>query len=147
VLGSEAASLGDGADKLACPIHAMVCEAIEVSRSMGPDNDIATRLGVKIPHPELYSGEADLEKFEVFITGILRWLSMSMPLSPETTMLQVKYMGTHLTDDAQEWYVHNVEHHGHTIREWTLESLLRGMQKQFLHTLMHRQASVKFNTT
>ena len=69
--GSEAASLGDGADELACPIHAMVREAIEVSQSMGPDNDIATRLGVKIPHPELYSGEADLKKFEVFIAGIL----------------------------------------------------------------------------
>ena len=62
---------------------------------------------------------------------------MSVPLTPDTTMLQVKYVGTRLVDDAQEWYVHNVEHHGHTVREWTLESLLRAMQKQFLHTLTH----------
>ena len=79
---------------------------------------------MKIPHPEPYSCEADLEKFKVFVTGILRWLSMSVPLSPETTMLQVKYVGMHLTDDVQEWYVCNVEHHRCTIREWTLESLL-----------------------
>ena len=67
---------------------------------------------------------------------------MSVPLTPDTTMLQVKYMGTRLADDTQEWYIRNVEHHGRTIREWMLESLLQAMQKQFLHMLMHRQASV-----
>ena len=102
---------------------------------------------MKIPHPKPYLGEADLEKFEVFITGKLQWLSMSVPLSPETTMLQVKYVGTHLMDNMQEWYVCNVEHHGRMTREWTLESLLRGMQKQFLHMLTHCQVSVKFDTT
>ena len=72
---------------------------------------------------------------------------MSVPLTPDTTMLQVKYVGTHLGDGTQEWYICNVEHHGRTVWEWTLESLLRAMQKQFLHTLTHRQASVKFDTT
>ena len=118
-----------------------------MSWSLGPDNDLVTRIGGKIPHPEPYLGEADLEKFETFIAGILRWLSMSVPLTPDTTMLQVKYMGTHLADDAQEWYIRNVEHHGCTVWEWTLESFLRAMQKQFLHMLTHRQASVKFDTT
>ena len=144
---SEAASLGDGADELACPIHMMVQEAINVSWSLGPNNDLVTRIGEKIPHPTPYSGEADLKKFKTFITGILRWLSMSMPLTPDNTMLQVKYVGTRLADDAQEWYICNVEHHGRMVREWTLESLLQAMQKQFLHMLMHQQASVKFDTT
>ena len=69
---SEAASLGDGADELACPIHAMVQEAINVSQSLGPDNNLITHIGVTIPHPEPYSGEADLKKFEMFIAGVLR---------------------------------------------------------------------------
>ena len=72
---------------------------------------------------------------------------MSVPLTPDTPMLQVKYMGTRLADDTQEWYIHNVEHYGCMVQEWTLESLLQAMQKQFLHMLMHRQASVKFDTT
>ena len=62
---------------------------------------------------------------------------MSVPLTPDTTMLQVKYVGMRLVDDAQEWYIRNVEHHGCTVWEWTLESLLQAMQKQFLHTLTH----------
>ena len=68
---SKAVSLGDRVDELACPIHMMVQEAINVSRSLGPDNDLITHIGVNIPHPELYSGEADLKKFETFIAGIL----------------------------------------------------------------------------
>ena len=68
---SEAASLRDRADELACPIHVMVQEAININQSLGPDNDLITCLGVKIPHPEPYSGEADLETFETFIAGIL----------------------------------------------------------------------------
>ena len=70
-----------------------------------------------------------------------------MPLTPDTMMLQVKYVGMCLTDDAQEWYIHNVEHHRCMVWEWTLESVLQAMQKQFLHMLTHRQASVKFDTT
>ena len=72
---------------------------------------------------------------------------MSVPLTPDTTMLQVKHVGMCLADNAQEWYIHNVEHHGRTVWEWMLESLLQAMRKQFLHMLMHRQASVKFDTT
>ena len=68
---SKAASLRDGADELACLIHTMVQEAISVSRSLGPDNDLVTCIGVKIPHPEPYLGEADLEKLEMFIAGVL----------------------------------------------------------------------------
>ena len=117
VCESEAASLRDGADELACPIHMMVQEAIDVSRSLGPNNDLVTRIGVKIPHPEPYSGEADHEKFKTFIAGVLRWLSMSVPLTPDTTMLQVKYVGTCLVDDTQEWYIRNVEHHRRTVWE------------------------------
>ena len=51
---SKAASLGDGADELACPIHVMVQEAINISWSLGPDNDLVTHLGVNIvlPRPD-----------------------------------------------------------------------------------------------
>ena len=58
-----------------------------------------------MPHPEPCLGEPDLKKFKMFVTGMLRWLSMNLPLRSETTLLQVKYVGTCLTDDAQEWYI------------------------------------------
>ena len=40
----------------------------------------------------------------------------------------------------------NVERPNRPIRDWSLESVIKGLQKQFLNSLMHRQASNKFNT-
>ena len=49
-----------------------------------------------MPHPEYYSGEPDLEKNEVFIVGILRWLSASLLLGPDkdSTTMQLWYLGS-----------------------------------------------------
>ena len=47
-------------------IRLMIREARESTKGLDPNN-IFTHAGVKMPHPEPYSGEADLEKFEVFV--------------------------------------------------------------------------------
>ena len=39
----------------------------------------------------------------------------------------------------------NVEHPDRPIRDWSLESVIKGLQKQFLNSLTHRQASNKFD--
>ena len=40
----------------------------------------------------------------------------------------------------------NVECPDRPIRDWSLESVIKGLQKQFLNSLMHRQASNKLDT-
>ena len=74
----------------------MVHEARVTTDSLDPENNILTRAGVKIPHPEPYSGEPDLERFKVFVTGLLQWLSMNLLLGSETgsTLAQLRYLGT-----------------------------------------------------
>ena len=49
-----------------------------------------------MPHPEYYSGEPDLERYEVFIIGALRWLSASLLLGPDkdSTAMQLRYLGS-----------------------------------------------------
>ena len=51
-----------------------------------------------------------------------------------------------LKGNASEWFTRNIEHPDRPIRDWSLESVIKGLQKQFLNSLMHRQASNKFNT-
>src|SRR6266481_6098141 len=72
---------------------------------------------------------------------------MNISMVPLTAILQVKYLGTCLSGDTQEWYFCNVKHHGRAIQEWTLESALKGLQEKFLHLLMHRHVATKFDTT
>ena len=88
-------------------------------------------------HPEPYAGESDLETFEIFIIGILRWLSMNLVLGSgkENTAVQLRYLGMRLTGNALEWYSHNVGHYARAIHHWTLESALVGLQELFLHPL------------
>jgi gag-polyprotein putative aspartyl protease len=130
------------------PIRILVRGAFDDYRELNPDSEIFTRGRVKMPHPEYYSGEPDLERYEVFIVGILRWLSASLLLGPDkdSTAMQLRYLGSRLSGNAQEWYTRKVEHPARVKRDWTLESAIIALQTHFLHTLTHRQALLEFNT-
>ena len=62
------------------------------------------------------------------------------------TKTKVQFLGTRLKGNASEWFTRNVECPDRPIRDWSLESVIEGLQKQFLNSLMHRQASNKFDT-
>ena len=100
-----------------------------------------------MPHPKYYSGELDLERYEVFIVGILRWLSVSLLLGKDkdSTTMQLRYLGPRLSGNAQEWYTRKVEHPARAKKDWTLESAIITLQTHFLHMLTHRQVLLEFN--
>ena len=83
-------------------IRAMLAEG----QHTDPDKSVLIRASVKLDHPEKCP---DLEESEVFIAGILRWLKMNYLLGEVSTDMQVDYLGTHLTGEAQEWFYRNVE--------------------------------------
>ena len=78
------------------PIRIIVRGAFDDYWELNPDSEIFTRGRVKMPHPEYYSGEPDLERYEVFIVGVLRWLSVSLLLGPDkdSTAMQLRYLGS-----------------------------------------------------
>jgi hypothetical protein len=88
----------------------MIRIAFAEAADMDLDNSPLARAGVKLKHPEPYSGGSDLEESEGFIANILRWLKMNYLLRPTSIELQVSYMGTCLTGEAQEWFHRNIEH-------------------------------------
>ena len=53
------------------PIWIIVRGAFDDYQELNPDSEIFTRGRVKMPHPEYYSGELDLERYEVFIIKVL----------------------------------------------------------------------------
>ena len=101
---------------------------------------------IEYKSPEEYSGSLDLEVYKAFVTGILRWLKLHGLLGVKYTKTQVQFLGTQLKGNASEWFTRNVECPDRPIRDWSLESVIKGLQKQFLNLLTHRQASNKFNT-
>ena len=130
-------------------VSLMVQEARDASKGLRAENSILMRMGAKMPLPEPYSGEPDLERYQVFIAGLLQWFSMNQLLGSDTesTLMQLKCLGNFLQGNAQEWYVCNIESLDCTVQMWTLKSVLEGLQKQFLHVLTHRQASISYEST
>ena len=61
----------DGNIKENNPIQIIVQGAFDDYWELNPDSEVFTRGRVKMPHPEYYSGEPNLKKFEVFIIGVL----------------------------------------------------------------------------
>ena len=90
-------------------IMRMICMVLEDNMHADPEKSVLAKAGVKLAHPETYAGGSDLKEFEVFIAGILRWLKMNNLLGPTSTDMQVNYLGTCLTGEAQEWFYRNVE--------------------------------------
>jgi hypothetical protein len=76
----------------------MIRIALANAADMDPETSPLARAGVKLKHPEPYSGGSDLEEFEGFIANILRWLKMNYLLRPTSIDFQVSYMGTCLPD-------------------------------------------------
>ena len=135
----------DGSQEPYDGITQMIRIALIDAVDMDPETSPQAKTGVKLKHPEPYSGGSDLEEFEGFVANILRWLKMNYLLGPTSIELQVSYMGTCLTCEAQEWYHRNVPRFDRQVRDWTLETVVQGLQKRFLHTLTYHHASNKFN--
>ena len=90
-------------------IARMIRAVLAKGQHTDPDKSVLTRAGVKLDHPVTYVGSSDLEEFEVFIAGILRWLKMNCLLGETSVEMQVDYLGTRLTGEVQEWFYRNVE--------------------------------------
>ena len=90
-------------------IARMIRTALAEGQHTDPDKSVLTQASVKLDDPETYAGSADLEEFEVFIAGILRWLKMNCLLGETIIEMQVDYLGTRLTGEVQEWFYRNVK--------------------------------------
>jgi len=146
--GSDQVDPAHELNSLAKTIRLMIKDARDSTEGLDPKNNVLACTGVKISQPEPYSGEADLEKFKVFIAAMLRWLSLNLLLGSDraNVLTQVRYIGTCLCGDAQEWYIRHVKSHDRLVRKWTLESTLIEMQQHFLHLLTCCYASTHYES-
>ena len=92
-------------------------------------NTQADTKGIRISAPDKYSGEGDIEKFDIWITGLLRWMRVHNVTGPTKDMLRVDLCGTTLTLMAATWYTDNVEAWNHKVKTWTFERLICKLYK------------------
>src|SRR6202050_4296826 len=102
---------------------------------------------IRIPPLDKYSGEDDIEKFNVWLTGLLRWMRGHNVTGPKKNILQVDLCGTTLTSMAATWYTDNVEAWNQKVKSWTFERLICELYKQFIHEVMAQNAATSYKKT
>ena len=128
------------------PIMRKVGSILEESQEDTPDDSVIAQMRLNISPPEEYSGNSDLKVYKTFVTGVLWWLRLHSLLGVKYPETQVQFLGTWLKGNASEWFTRNIECPDRPIRDWSLESVIKGLQRRFLNSLMHRQVSNKFDT-
>ena len=77
-------------------IARIIRTALAERQHTDPDKSVLMQAGIKLDHPETYTGGSDLKELEVFIAGILRWLKMNCLLGETSIEMQVNYLGTRM---------------------------------------------------
>ena len=107
----------------------MVHSALEENQEDNPNDSVIAQTRLNISPPDEYSGSSDLEVYETFVAGILQSLRLHGLLGVKYTKTQVQFLGTQLKGNTSEWFTRNVEHPNRLIRDWSLESVIEGLQK------------------
>ena len=107
----------------------MVRSTLEESWEDDPNDSIVMQTRLNISPPEECSGSSDLEVYKTFVAGILQWLKLHDLLGVKYTETQVRFLGMRLKGNASEWFTRNIECPDRPIRDWSLESVIEGLQK------------------
>ncbi|KIJ19351.1 hypothetical protein PAXINDRAFT_153336 [Paxillus involutus ATCC 200175] len=97
--------------------------------------------------PDPYDGKDDIERFESWLQGYLRWCQLNKLLSytRATDQLHINFMGTNLKDITQDWFNQEVEQFHRTRKTWTFKDLVCEMYKQFVNEATVQKAAVFVN--
>src|ERR1700729_3086394 len=102
---------------------------------------------IRISAPDKYSGEDDIEKFDVWLTGLLRWMRVHNVTGPNKDTLRVDLCSTTLTSLAATWYTDNVEAWNRKVKNWTFERLICELYKRFIHEVTAQNAATSYKKT
>ncbi|TDL14372.1 hypothetical protein BD410DRAFT_809785 [Rickenella mellea] len=124
-------------------ISTMIFERVGI---LPPENAMtATYLrNAKISAVSRYEGSDSYDKFESWLTELLRWLATYRLCGDEADHLRVSHLGHCLAGAASEWYYAEIELPFRTDTVWTLEKAIIGLYRRFNHEATSHAASDAF---
>src|SRR5215471_233719 len=99
---------------------------------------------VKVPTPELYGGEPDVEAFEAWLLSLLRWLVINRYCGPDFDHLRVQLAGTFLKDKAIRWYNDEVVGAHRIKTKWNFEEVIISLFDRCVQAATVHQATKRF---
>ena len=97
--------------------------------------------------PEKYAGDDDIEKFDTWLAGLLRWYRVYNVTGDQKDAMRVDLCGTTLTGLAATWYADEVEAWNRQTNTWYFEDLVCGLYKRFIHEVTAQNAATSYQNT
>ena len=97
--------------------------------------------------PGKYGGQDDIEKFDNWLTQLLKYFRTIKVTGYRRDTDHVLYTGLYLEGIAAEWYDQEVESPDRCIDYWSFEDLICGLFKRFIHEAMAQQAATNYDRT
>ena len=102
---------------------------------------------IRISAPEKYSGKDDIEKFDTWLAGLLRWFRVYNVTGDDKDATRVDLCGTTLTGLAATWYSDEVEAWNRSTTMWYFEDLICAIYKRFIHEVTAQNAANSYQST
>ena len=110
-------------------------------------DDLTDVKGIKVSPPEKYGGEDDIEVFDTWIAGLLRWLRVQNVCGPRKDTLRVDLCGTTLKGLAANWFAEEVESFNRTVEDWLFEDVVCALYRRFIHRVTAQNTADKYKKT
>ena len=102
---------------------------------------------IRVSPPEKYAGDDDIEKFDTWLAGLLRWYRVYNVTGNKKDSMRVDLCGTTVTGLAATWYADEVEAWNRKTRDWYFEDLICAMYKRFIHEVTAQNAANSYKRT
>jgi hypothetical protein len=99
------------------------------------------------PKPGKYGGQDDLEKFDDWVSQLLKYFHTFKITGPAQEEDQVLYTRLFLEGLASEWYGQEILSPDRKVYFWSFEDLICGLFKRFVHEASVQNATHQYDQT
>ncbi|KAL0956722.1 hypothetical protein HGRIS_002844 [Hohenbuehelia grisea] len=102
------------------------------------------RLQNKIPLPDKYGGKSDLEEFDNWIQGLLRWMNIHQMGGPGRDSHQIAILGLDIEGPAATWFNDAVVGVNRRRHDWGFVDVVLGLFDRFIYEATIHEATERF---
>ena len=99
------------------------------------------------PKPGKYGGQDDLEKFDEWLSHLLKYYCTFKITGPNRDEDWVLYTGLYLEGLASQWYDQEVDSPDQQVQDWMFEDVICGLFQQFVHEASAQNAADQYDHT
>ncbi|KAH8071508.1 hypothetical protein BXZ70DRAFT_868272, partial [Cristinia sonorae] len=100
----------------------------------------------KLPMPEKYKGQDDIEYFRTWLTSVVRHMKLIGLTGTELDEGRVLLLGISFGGEASEWYSQVVEASNRLLNHWTFFEVVHALYNRFIHISSFQVAYTRFCT-